>query len=113
MVLLKNMTCQKTYIHQGSKNPLVRSYLRVPQAAGQVKFWMIPNVNQYFIHIYANNFCDAGQVPILRYFKACTCSKTCVKRPQKLVFKTNYHLMQVKSIAEPPRGEFCNTFDLH
>ena len=30
---------------QGSKNPLVRSYLRVPQAAGQVKFWMIPNVN--------------------------------------------------------------------
>ena len=30
---------------QGSKNPLVRSYLRVPQAAGQVIFWMISNVN--------------------------------------------------------------------
>ena len=30
---------------QGSKNPLVRSYLRVPQAAGQVVFWMISNVN--------------------------------------------------------------------
>ena len=30
---------------QGSKNPLVRSYLRVPQAAGQVKIWMIFNVN--------------------------------------------------------------------
>ena len=30
---------------QGSKNPLVRSYLRVPQAAGQVKLWMISNVN--------------------------------------------------------------------
>ena len=29
----------------GSKNPLVRLYLRVPQAAGQVVFWMIPNVN--------------------------------------------------------------------
>ena len=26
----------------GLKNPLVRSYLRVPQAAGQVKLWMIP-----------------------------------------------------------------------
>ena len=30
---------------QGSKNPLVRSYLQVPQAAGQVKLWMISNVN--------------------------------------------------------------------
>ena len=29
------------------------------------------------------------------------------KRKQKLVFKTDYRLMQVKSIA------FCNTFDLH
>ena len=30
------------------------------------------------------------------------------KKDQKWVFKTNYRLMQVKSIAE-----FCNTFDLH
>ena len=30
---------------QASKNPLVRSYLRVPQAAGQEKLWMISNVN--------------------------------------------------------------------
>ena len=29
---------------QASKNPLVRSYLRVPPAAGQVKLWMISNV---------------------------------------------------------------------
>ena len=35
----------KNMKEQGSKNPLVRSYLRVPQAAGQVKLWMIPNVN--------------------------------------------------------------------
>ena len=38
-----------------------------------------------------------------RYFAPIS-SKTCVKRPlskdQKLVFKTNYHLMQVKNIAE-------------
>ena len=27
--------------------------------------------------------------------------------------KTNYHLMQVKSIAECSKGAFCNTFDLH
>ena len=40
-------------------------------------------------------------------------SKTCVKRP--LSKKTNYHLMQVKSIdlQNAPRGAFCNTYDLH
>ena len=34
------------------------------------------------------------------------------KRRQKLVFNTDYLLMQVKSIAECSRA-FCNTFDLH
>ena len=33
------------------------------------------------------------------------------KEDQKLVFKTDYSLMQVKSIAE--WGIFCNTFELH
>ena len=37
---------------QASKNPLVRSYLRVPQAAGQVKLWMISNEINIFFHIY-------------------------------------------------------------
>ena len=27
--------------------------------------------------------------------------------------KTNYHLMQVKSIADCSKGAFCNPFDLH
>ena len=54
---------------QGSKIALVRSYLRVPQAAGQVKILIILMKIKYF-PIYANNFCDAGQVLILRYFKA-------------------------------------------
>ena len=37
------------------------------------------------------------------------------KRRQKLFFKTDYHLMKVKSIAECSDGSllFCNTFDLH
>ena len=35
------------------------------------------------------------------------------KRTPKLVFKTNYRLMQVKSIAECSRAAFSNTFDLH
>ena len=30
----------------------------------------ISSENYIFSH-YANNFCDAGQVPILRYFQAC------------------------------------------
>ena len=35
------------------------------------------------------------------------------ERRQKLVFKTDYSLMQVKSIAECSMRAFCNTFDLH
>ena len=54
---------------QGSKIALVRSYLRVPQAAGQVKILLFPVKIKNF-PIYAINFCDAGQVPILRYFEA-------------------------------------------
>ena len=54
---------------QGSKIALVRSYLRVPQAAGQVKI-LIFLVKIKFFSMYANILCDAGQVPILRYFEA-------------------------------------------
>ena len=57
-------------VGQGSKIALVRSYLRVPKAAGRVKI-LIFLVKIKFFPIYANNFCDAGQVPILRYFEAC------------------------------------------
>ena len=35
------------------------------------------------------------------------------KEDQKLVFKTVYRLMQVKSIAECSKRAFCNTFDFH
>ena len=55
---------------QGSKIVLVRSYLRVPEAAGQVKI-LIFLLKIKFSPIHANNFCDAGQVPIFRYFEAC------------------------------------------
>ena len=41
-------------------------------------------------------------------------SKTCVKRPlskgYKLVFKTNYRIMQVKSIAECSKGSILRYF---
>ena len=35
------------------------------------------------------------------------------KKDQKLVFKTDYSLMEVKNIAECSKRAFCNTFDLH
>ena len=35
------------------------------------------------------------------------------RRRPKLAFKTDYCLMQVKSIAECSKRAFCNTFDLH
>ena len=38
-------------------------------------------------------------------------SKTCLKWPLKK--KTDYRLMQVKSIAECSKRAFCNIFDLH
>ena len=67
------MRSLKLYIvYQGSKIALVRSYLQVPQAAGQVKILIFLMKIKYF-PIYANNFCDAGQVLILRYFEACIC----------------------------------------
>ena len=53
----------------------------------------------------------AGVVLLIIY------SKTCLKRPlkkkTKMGFKTDYRLMQVKSIAECSKRAFCNTFDLH
>ena len=45
------------------------SYLRVPQSAGQVKILIFLEKITFF-PFYANKFCDAGQVPILRYFEA-------------------------------------------
>ena len=68
------MHLQTCKLLQGSKIALVRSYLRVPQAAGQVKI-LIFLVKIKFFPILANSFCDAGQVTILRYFEACTKSK--------------------------------------
>ena len=53
---------------QGLKITTVHSYLHVPQAAGQVKI-LIFLVKINFSHV-CQYFCDAGQVPILRYFEA-------------------------------------------
>ena len=56
--------------------PLVFTYLRVTQAAGQVIILIFLVKIKYF-PIYVNNFCDAGQVPIFRYFEACPIQSLC------------------------------------
>ena len=48
---------------------LACSYWQVAQAAGQVKI-LIFIVKIKFFPMYANICCEAGQVPILRYFEA-------------------------------------------
>ena len=65
----KSIFVKRCAPRQGSKIALLCSYLRVPQAAGQVKILIF--LVKTFFPMYANIFCDAGQVPILRYFQAC------------------------------------------
>ena len=69
-----DICCKSLVMCQGLKIALVRSYLRVPQAAGHVKILMFL-VEITFFPIYANNFYVAGQVPIFGYFEACVFSK--------------------------------------
>ena len=52
---------------QGSKIAPIHSCLQVPQAAGQVKILKFLVI---FSPIYANNFCDAGQVLIFKICRA-------------------------------------------
>ena len=55
--------CTDKLVKWGSKIALVRSYVRVPQVAGQVKI-LIFLVRINVFPMFANMFCDAGQVPI-------------------------------------------------
>ena len=57
---------------QGLKIAFLCSYLQVSHAAGQVKDLIFLMKTTFFPYIYDNNFCDAGQVHILRYFEACS-----------------------------------------
>ena len=65
--------------------------------------------NKSWCQLQAKVCAQIQQAPDLNY------SKTCLKWPvkkedQKLVFKTNYRLMQVKSIAECSRGSILQYF---
>ena len=55
-----------------------------------------------------------GFLKSVRGLMYCISSKTCVKQPlskrQKMVLKTNYHLKQVKNIAECSKGSILQYF---
>ena len=94
---------------QGSKIALVRSYLRVPQGTGQVNI-LIFLVKITFFPLYANNFCDAGQLPILRYFETCYYGKNIkknffaeTKRPTASIFSMSSGPLH-KSFQSSPLG---------
>ena len=83
-------------------------------------------VYMYFVHNFPTTFYTHQQVKIISFiYMVCwnqedqntKFSKICLKRPlkkdQNWVFKTDYLLMQVKSIAECSKRAFCNTFDVH
>ena len=64
MVIDRDEIASDTTVKQGWKIALVCLYLRVPHAERQVKI-LIFLVKIKFFPIYANNFCDAVQVPSL------------------------------------------------
>ena len=77
----------------------------------------------FFFHFYSTfkrNFCkqNSGEPDQMPRFVASDLVLHCLpmshKKDSRLIWvKTDYHLMQVKSIAECSLGAFCNTFDLH
>ena len=88
----------KVLVNQGSKIALVHSYLGVPQAAGQVEI-LIFLMKIYNFSIYANNFCDAGQVPILRNFEAWDSSCQFKGGPNSVPFNVVFIRLQGKPIS--------------
>ena len=79
---------------QGSKIALVRSNLRVPQSAGQVKI-LIFLLKIKKIPINANNFCDAGKVPIFSYFEACSGQQDTPRSAQQFVKTFHFEELDV------------------
>ena len=67
-------------------------------------------------YVYVSCNCDNKYRTIIDILIKFVYSKTCVKRPlskrPKKVFKTNYRLMQVKSIAECSKGSIMQCFRL-
>ena len=93
-------------------------FITVPLVGCSMLLWYFMNILTYFLHSNKNvqKFLLSRQSDDVN-----TCSTTTVKpvlsghskRRPKLVIRTDYRLMQVKSIAECSKRAFCNAFDLH
>ena len=84
----------------------------------KTKYPIVPTIKR----LYALTTIDPGHsitvensVPIVvRYMNSKpVLNKRPLKKKTKLVFTTDYRLMQVKNIAECSKRAFCNIFDLH
>ena len=99
----------------------------VPGRMGLNKKILEANLKNIFVSPYptlvyrygsvGRNFFSTSQIRYL--LNLIVYRKTYLKRPLNKIqkndcfFKSNYRIMQVKSIAECSQGAFCNTFDLH
>ena len=81
---------------QGSKKAIIRSYLRVPGAAGQVKI-LIFLVKTIFFLLYDNMFCDAVQVPILRNLRPALNNTSYAKTNKPMHYKN----LQYATVMSP------------
>ena len=86
---------------QGSKIAFVRSYLRVSQDAGQVKILIF----LVKINFFPNTLCDAGQVPILRFFEACLASVQGAPESAHIIelasgYSLKYHCYSIQDQSE-------------
>ena len=66
----KEFTCRSTIPAPGLENNTRPLILTSASGCKASEYFDITREN-YFFPIYANNFCEAGQVPILRCFEAC------------------------------------------
>ena len=71
------------------------------------------SVSQEFVYMMVNTIALSVMKMMNITFLLELYSETFLKGPLKKNTKTNYRLMQVKSIAECSKRAFCNTFDLH
>ena len=78
----------------GSAGAETRSSLSVPCP------FLVPQIFSIYFKFKASFFDKRSSIPLLIYIYSKTCPKLPLKKMTKIGFKTDYRLMQVKSIAE-------------
>ena len=99
------------------------SYINLNQSSCQKLQWRFENNLKQIVLVECSNYSDpskrnlADRVGVDGVMLLIIYSKTCLKWPlkkqTKIWLKTDYRLMQAKSIEECSKRAFGNTFDLH